>query len=149
MAQYTLTPNLPNRRGLADANQFVTTAYSAANTVANSSSIDLTQSYSLSELLAVQVDTDAMPNFTSNVNTVTFYLQDSADNSNFANIPELGTTVLRGVATSGPSSTLATFGGLDQYKLPPSTRQYIRLSAASTAGSGVNTSVNYYLSLRF
>lgn len=141
--------SLPNRRGLADANQVITTLLPVANTNVNSASIDLTQSYSLSELLAVQVDVDACPNLTSNANSVTFVLQDSADNSNFANIPELGTTVLIGVPTSGTGSTLATFGGLDQIKLPPSTRQYIRLQAVTTAGAGNNAASNFYLSLRF
>ena len=149
MAQYTLTPNLPNRRGLKDANQVLTTAYSAANSSVNSASLDLTQSYSLSELLAVQVDTDAMPNFTSNINTATYYLQHSADNSNWANIPELGPITQNGVASTGVASSLTTFGGIDQWKLPPATKQYVRGVAALTAGAGANTSANFYISLVF
>lgn len=149
MAQYTLVPNLPNRRGLKDFNQVLSTAFPAANAAVNSNSLDLTQSYSLSELLAVQVDTDAMPNFTSNTNTATFYLQHSADNSNWANIPELGTIILNGTASTGAPSSLATYGGVDQWKLPPATKQYIRGACALSAGAGTSTSVNFYISLVF
>ena len=69
--------------------------------------------------------------------TITFTLEDSADDSTFAAIPQLATFVVTGKAGNGLDATART------YKLPGSTRRYVRVKVAVEADGGDNTGVSY------
>lgn len=133
-----LTPsNLPtNTRAVIDANYLVTRALPATNNTVYSSSIDLGDSisgipYASTETVNVQVLVPALTNGQMSTNTITYYVQDSADNSSFSN------TVLTAAYTgagSGMSAATLTF------KLQPGCRRYIRLSVTNSGASDCSAS---------
>jgi hypothetical protein len=131
---------LENQRKLQDA-AFITatTLPNAANSNVTTSSFNLIQSFSASEHYAVQVDIDPLANFGTS-GTLTVVIQDSADNVNFANISELGSTVVNA------NTTITT---TDQFRLPPTAREYIRALAATSTINGNIAANNVTLSLRF
>lgn len=86
----------------------------------------------------VRVSWPAMPNFTSNTDTITFTLQDSQASSSplsFANTTPAITGTITGVAANGPAA-----GTLDM-PLPPGLRGPFQLYVAASAGAGNNTAL--------
>jgi len=100
----------------------------AANTV-NTNGIDLgvTQLYPATEKVMLKVITGQSTG--ANSKNITLSVQDSADNSTFANIATLGATVIAGNAANYPSS-------VTNVALPPGTRRYVRVSATGEANGG-------------
>jgi len=84
----------------------------------------------------LRVSWPAMPNFTSNSDTVTFTIQDSEASSNplsFANTTPAITGTITGVASTGVAASY-----LD-CPLPPGLRGPFRLYIAATANAGNNS----------
>lgn len=78
----------------------------------------------------------ALPNFTSNADTITVTLQDSLASSSpsvFANTAPLIQMSIAGVANTGPAA------GFVDCPLPPGLRGPIQLLVAATANAGNNT----------
>ncbi len=131
---------LENQRKLADAAYTASTTLPATNSSnVTTASFNLIQSFATSEHYAVQVDIDPLANF-GTTGALTVVIQDSADNVTFANISELGSTVVN-------ANTTATT--TDQFRLPPTARQYIRALAAIGAINGNISANNVTVSLRF
>jgi hypothetical protein len=74
--------------------------------------------------------------------TITCTVQDSADNSSFANLPMVG--VVTGVATSqgGPATTFT-------WRLPPTCRRYVTVDRAVLTAGGSNIAVSTTIALVF
>jgi hypothetical protein len=86
-----------------------------------------------------QVGMAAIPNFTNTTATVTLTLQDSTDNSNFANTQPLIQVSVVGVANGPAAQTL-------KVPLPPNVRRYVRFNQAATANATTSsTTVTYDL----
>jgi hypothetical protein len=133
-----LTPNnLPtNQRAILDANYKVTTALPAsASATVNGTSMDLGDAvsgipYATTETINLQVLAPALSTtILPDTRTMTYTIQDSADNSSFAAIGTLAAQVQTGASSAGAAAATYTF------KLPPNTRRYIRLSIASGAST--------------
>ncbi len=113
----------------------------AANTV-NTNGIDLGSAtpYPVGEKFMVKVDTATATGANSkNINVV---VQDSADNSTFANIAGLGVGVHTGNAANH-------IGNTTNYVLPPITRRYIRASALGEANGGDSSDGKLTITLLF
>lgn len=113
----------------------------AANTV-TTNGIDLgnATTFPLTTRFTVKVTTGQSTGANSkNINVV---LQDSADNSSFANIVGSGPVVIAGNAANFPSSTT-------NFALPPATRRYIRASATGEANGGNAADNNITVQLLF
>jgi len=129
-------------RNIADLDLSVNVALpNAANTV-NTNGIDLgaVTPFPLTENFQVRVSTTAGTG--ANDKNVTIVLQDSADNSTFANIATTGATVIN----EGSSAYAATTA---IYSLPAVTRRYIRGSATGEANGGNAADGTLTVSLRF
>lgn len=126
---------------LNDAQLTKTTALPAANATANGASIDLGTTGLETNLFDVALSVPATPALVD-TKLITFTLQDSADNSTFAAIAGLSTLVVTGTASGGPATERIV-------RLPPTTRRYIRASAAVESGGGNNTAVSFTLALNF
>lgn len=127
-------------RRLQDANLVKTKALPAANAANASDSIDLGQTTlgPAADDIEVEISIPATPALVD-AKTITLTLKDSADNSSFAAIPSIATLVQTGAGGAGAAAASRRF------KLPPSTRQYLRLDAAVENGGGSNIAVSYTL----
>ncbi len=114
-----------------DAN-FIATAVLAQAGV-NSTGFDLEQVQGgLIEGIQLEVAVPAVAGI-SDTKVLTFTLQDSADNSNWAAVdPSVTTTVTGAGGTGTPAKTV-------EFPLPPNTRRYIRIAQTATATSGTFT----------
>lgn len=146
-----LTPNnLPtNSRAVLDANFIKTVSLPSSASTVYSSSLDLgdvvsgipyvtTETINL-QALAPALNTTQLPNAA----TVTYVIQDSADNSSFANIGLLGSQAQTGAGGAGAAAATYT------WKLPPSTRRYIRLSATTANSPGDCSATSATIQLAF
>jgi hypothetical protein len=148
-AQFTgLTPtNFPtNTRTVGDANFATTVALpNAASTTVYSTSFDLGDpiegtNFPTPETINLAVVGPALSTtILPDTKTMTYTVQDSADNSSFAAIGTLAAQVQTGAGGAGAAAIAPIF------KLPPNTRRYIRLSVAS----GANTTDASALSASF
>lgn len=133
--------NVLNARNIADAALQKTKALPAAAAANYSDGIDLGQVLGGKiEGLNVVLECPALPALVE-AKTVTFTIKDSADNSTFAAIAELATTVVTGGTGGGAAATEVRF------RLPPSARRYIRADAAVLTAGGDNTGVSYTISV--
>jgi len=119
-----------------DNNFVVTRALpAAASSTVNSTSFDLgdaiagvpfvtTETINL-VVIAPALTTTILPD----TRTMTYTVQDSADDSSYAAIGTLAAQVQTGAGGAGAATATYTF------KLPPNTRRYIRLSIASGAST--------------
>lgn len=73
--------------------------------------------------------------------TLTFTIQDSADNSSFAAVNTLPTYVVTGVSNLVPVGSNRTF------RLPPNVRRYVRVSCAASATAGTSASASFTASI--
>jgi hypothetical protein len=120
-----------NERRLADSLLSVNVALpNAANTV-NTSGIDLAATTPFPVTTNVWVNLSVAVATGANNKNVNVVLQDSADNSTFANISTLGAPVL--VASGNTANVIATQTNI---ALPPGTRRYLRASATGEANGG-------------
>jgi len=97
----------------------------------NSTSLDLGEGWK-GENYELEIEIPALPNL-ADTKTLTVTVQDSADNSAFAAIPELATLVVTGAGGVGSAATKR------QLRIPASTRQYIRINCAVASVGGDNT----------
>jgi hypothetical protein len=132
---------MPNRT-IKDAQLTTNIALpNAANTV-NTNGIDLaaTTPYPVTEKFNVRVDTAVATGANSkNINVV---VQDSADNSTFANIVGMGAAVHAGNAANHIAANTI-------FSLPPGTRRYVRASATGEANGGDSSDGKLTISLLF
>jgi hypothetical protein len=101
-----------------------------AATVKNTAGIDLGQTtpFPIQESFHVKLSTSVATG--ANNKNITIKVQDSADNTTFANIAELGSLVVTDANGAGfPVGSLTV-------TLPPATRRYIRASATGEANGG-------------
>lgn len=131
-------------RSLRDAALKVTKALPAAGANNTSSSIDLqTSAPGVSmEHIDVLIEVPATASL-ADTKSHTVKLQDSADNSSFADIAELSTLTRTGAGGAGAAASTR------QVKLPPGVRRYIRFYQAVEGSGGDNTAVSASLSLVF
>ena len=142
--------NLPtNQRAVLDANYIKTVSLPASAGSVNSSSLDLGDvvsgiPYATTETVNLQVVAPAL-NVTQlpNSATATYVIQDSADNSTFANISLLGSQVQTGAGGAGAAAATYT------WKLPPSTRRYIRVSVTTGTSPGDCSATSASIQLAF
>jgi hypothetical protein len=129
--------NLPtNARAILDANYIVSVTLPAgASTTVNGTSLDLGDvvsgiSYVTTETVNLVVNAPALSTtIAPDTRTMSYIIQDSANNSAFAAIGTLATQVQTGAGGVGAAAATYTF------KLPPNTRRYIRLSIVSGAST--------------
>lgn len=129
-------------RQTKDALLTVTRALPGSGATVNSTAIDLGQTTadSVNEVIDLLLTVPAIPSL-ADTQTITFTIQDSADNSSFAAISSLATLVFTGAGGAGAATASR------RYKLPPATRRYVRVSAVGSASSGANTGVTATLEL--
>lgn len=129
-------------RRLADANLIKVKALPAAAAANAGDSIDLGQITlgPLADILEAILSIEALPSLVD-AKTVILTISDSADNASFTAIPSLATLVLTGAGGVGAGAAERRF------KLPPSTRQYIRAEAAVLTAGGDNTAKKYTLKI--
>ncbi len=130
-------------RNLKDASKIVTKACPAANANHNSDGLDLEQTLGGElEAIAFEIEIPALPNL-ADTKTLTVKVQDSADNSTFADLdPAISTSVV-GVSTNGSAAKTVRF------RLPPNARRYVSLNLAVAASGGDNTAKSVTLSALF
>ena len=121
-----------------DALLTITNALPIQNTAVNSSSIDLGVAAPVlagvhSDFIVSAPDGAAL----ATGQTLTFTIQDSADNSSFAAVTALPTYVVTG------ASNLVPVGSNRTFRLPPSVRRYVRVSCAASATAGTSASASF------
>jgi len=116
---------------IRDALLKVTVALPNAGATANTNGIDLGAlvPYPVTENIQVEVVTAAST--AANNKNINFVLQDSADNTTFANIGNLGAPLA--IVTGNTTAHAAT---THVYQLPPVTLRYIRASATGESNGG-------------
>lgn len=121
-------------RQTQDALLTVSRALPAQNTNANSSSIDL--GVALPEYVGEQAElVIAVPaTTTATSQTITFTINDSADNSSFAAVSQLATLVLTGASNATAATTR-------RWRLPSTVRRYVRVNIAMSATTGDQTAI--------
>ncbi len=126
---------MPTQRNLKDANLHVEKYLPAAAATNYSDSIDLgsTSPGQSVESNEFRVTVPALANHTDNTKTILITLQDSANDSSFADVAPLHQVQEVGVATTG--SAAATY----RLRLPSTIRRYVRFSQVVPSGAGDNT----------
>jgi hypothetical protein len=90
----------------------------------------------------VFVNLPALPTHTNSATSITLRLQDSSDNSNWADTLPVVEVVLPGIASTGTPKQTATVG------FPPKLRRYARFSQIADANANANgASATYEISL--
>lgn len=119
-----------NERRLQDDSLNKSVALPSGATTANTNVIDLGQAtpFPITDSFHVKLSTTAATG--ANNKNITIKVQDSADNSSFANIAEIGSLVLTDNNAAGYSADDITV------QLPPSTRRYVRAQATGEANGG-------------
>lgn len=134
-----------NTRNLKDALYIVTKALPAAAGTVNSNAIDLNVAspYPITEKVIFNVVTTASAG-SANSKNCNIIVQDSADNSTFANLANVANPFLR-VTDSGGN----TAAGAASMLLPPVTRRYVRVQAVLEANGGNVSDANVTMQLLF
>jgi len=133
----SLASNTPyNARLLNDYNFVAATLLVAGGVAASSFNLVQALPYPTPEQTVLKVDTGALAGTNT---TAAFTVQDSADNSTFANVASLGS-----VTKTVPTTAVAV-AGLATWLLPPTIKQYVRVSCSY---SGATTG-NFTASLAF
>lgn len=132
-----------NSRGLKDATLSATTALPNAGNTVNTGGIDLGSAtpYPVTESFTAKISTGAATG--ANNKNITVVLQDSADNTTFANVAGLGTLTVTDDNGGGYSA------GSLEVSLPPGVRRYLRASATGEANGGNAADANVTLDLLF
>lgn len=120
-------------RNLTDADKVVTKALPAAAANHNTDALDTEQTVGgILENIAFEVVIPALPSL-ADAKSLTVKVQDSADNSSFADLDPLISTTVTGASSAGSAAKTVRF------RLPPSARRYIALNLAVAASGGDNT----------
>lgn len=128
-----------------DAALTTTKACPAAGANHNTATLDLksTTAGAFADSVEVEIVIPALPSLADD-KTLTVKLQDSADNTTFADIPELASLVVTGVAT-GKGGAAAT----RVVRLPSSAKRYLQANLAVASNGGDNTDKSVTVSLLF
>lgn len=126
---------------IRDTNLKVTKALPAANATNYSDALDLQDKAPGIKMRDAQIEVvlPATQNL-ADTKTATITLQDSADNSSFADIATLAPIVATGAGGVGAATITRLF------KLPEDVRRYVRTKQAIAAVGGDNTAVSVSLS---
>ena len=129
-------------RALKDGLLTKTNALPAQDTNNDGASIDLAQVNlgPTGDHIELEISVPALPAL-ANDQTMTFTVQDSADDSTFATLAGLSTLVLTGAGGTGAAAATRVV------RLPRTTRRYIRVNAAASATAGNNTAVSRTISI--
>ena len=128
-----------NRR---DAALTVTKACPAAGASVNTATIDTGSAGDASLANAVvEIAIPALPSLADG-KTLTVKVQDSADNSTYADVAELASVVVTGAADAKGSDKKTAV-----VRLPPGARRYLQANIAVAASGGDNTAKSVTLSL--
>jgi hypothetical protein len=132
------------QRNFQDANVKVSKALPAAAATNYSDPIDLGSENPglVRDKVDLVVNLPATPALVD-AKTVTLAVQDSADGTTFAAIPELAPIVATGASGAGAAAIERRFS------LPPTVRRYIRVKQDVLAAGGDNTAVSVSIGLRF
>lgn len=127
---------------IRDAALKVTKALPAAGANHNTGTIDLgsTNPGLAVESFEVEIAIPALPSLAAD-KTLTVKLQDSADDSTYADIAALASVVVTGVSTSGSAAKTVSV------RLPSSVKRYIQANLAVAAEGGDNTAKSVTVSL--
>jgi hypothetical protein len=125
-------------RTIKDAALIVTKALPAAAASASSDSILL--GTSIVEGQQVLLTVPATPALVDD-KTITYTFEDSANDASFTAIPQLATKVSTGAGGVGAAAVE------HRVCLPPTTRKYLRVTAAVLTAGGNNTGVSFTLTL--
>ena len=133
---------MPFNRALKDGLLTKTNALPAQDTNNDGTSIDLGQVNlgPTGDHIELEISVPALPAL-ANDQTMTFTVQDSADDSTFATLAGLSTLVLTGAGGTGAAAATRVV------RLPRTTRRYIRVNAAASATAGNNTAVSRTISI--
>lgn len=125
-------------RSIQDALLTSVKALPAAAASASQTGIDLGQvlAESINEVIDMLLEVPATPSLVD-AKTIIYTFEDSADNVTFVAIPSLATKVSLGAGGVGAAAVS------HRVKLPPSTRRYVRVSAAVLAAGGDNTAISF------
>src|SRR5438105_2652903 len=136
---------MPTIRALKDANFIFTKVLPAAAASNQTPTIDLIAVSGDPDpsLFDIEVVVPALANHTDSTKTITITVQDSADNSTYANVTPLIQCQVPGVASTGSAATTFTF------RLPPGIRRYVQLTQSVPTGDGNNTASSVTVSLLF
>jgi len=121
-----------NERRLLDASLNESVALPTGAATANTNSVDLGQAtpFPITESFHVKLSTTVAAG--ANNKNITVRVQDSEDNTTFANIAAIGALTVTDANGAGfPVGTLTV-------SLPPSTRRYVRGQATSEANGGAS-----------
>jgi hypothetical protein len=124
-----------------DANLKVTTALPAASSNNQTATIDLGAGGNFQPPYEVEIAVPAMPLHVT-ANNVTLRLQDSADNSTFADVDPQIQTLILGVVSTGSAAKNVRF------RLPSTIRRYIQFTQ-TTGATDTLTSYSMVYTLRF
>ena len=120
-------------RNLRDASLVVTKACPAANANHNSGTIDLGVSPgAVTQFVELEIAIPALPSLAAD-KTLTVKVQDSADDSTYADVAELASFVVTGVSTSGSAAATRTL------RMPSTIKRYVQVNLAVAASGGDNT----------
>lgn len=125
-----------------DAELKVTKACPAAGANHNTGTLDLgcTNPGASVESFEVEIAIPALPSLAAD-KTLTVKLQDSADDTTYADIEELASVVVTGVLTAGSAAKTVAV------RLPSSINRYIQANLAVSASGGNNTASSVSVSL--
>jgi len=127
---------------IRDAALKVTKACPAAGANHNTDTIDLgcTNPGASVESFEVEIAIPALPNLADG-KTLTVKLQDSADDTSFADIAELASVVVTGASSNGSAAATRTV------RLPSTTKRYVQANLAVAGSGGDNTAKSVVVSL--
>ena len=127
---------------IRDAALKVTKACPAANTNHNTATIDLksTTAGAFADSVEVEIVIPALKNL-ANGKTLTVKLQDSADDSTYADIPELAAFIVTGADSKGSAAATRVI------RLPSSAKRYLRANLAVATAGNDNTGKSVTVSL--
>ncbi len=130
-------------RNLRDAAFTVTKAMPAAAATNYSDALDLGQERVQSlESVEFEISLPATPSLVD-AKTILFAVQDSADNVTFAAVDPAITTGVLGAGGAGAAAKAVRF------RLPSTTRRYVRISQTVLAAGGDNTAISSTFSALF
>ena len=132
-----------SNRNIKDASKQVTKALPAAAASANSDSIDLGHSPGQIENVEVEIVVEATTALV-NAKYIQVKLQDSADDSSFADIAEIADPLITITSSGGGSDETKL-----QVRLPRTVRRYIRAVATVETGGGSVIANNFITRLLF
>lgn len=126
----------PSTRRLRDELLKLTRTIAAAGAANASASLDLGAAGPAAlEQVELEIAVPALPALVETDKFLTVTVEDSADNSSFAVIAQLEPVVIAGVVTTGAAALTRKF------RLPSSTRRYVRITTGITAAGGDSTGV--------